>query len=78
MLRNICLMRTDRHGSEAVCFRFSTDFRAGVERLKKCRYFVDPEVEHVLVFRCGTKFFEHDIYLKRHMLLMDKVIRSLA
>ena len=55
-----------------------TDFQAGVQRLSKLKskmkYFIDPEIEHVLVFPPNTKFFENEIYLKRHLLLMDKVV----
>ncbi|CAF4081115.1 unnamed protein product [Rotaria sp. Silwood2] len=49
-----------------------TNFRKGVKRLSKTKYFIDPDIEHVLVFPSGTKFFDYDIYLKRHILLMDK------
>lgn len=55
-----------------------TDFQTGVKRLKKVKskmkYFLDPQIEHVLVFPFNTKFFDYDIYLKRHLLLMDKVV----
>ncbi|CAF0995406.1 unnamed protein product [Adineta ricciae] len=48
------------------------NFRKGVKRLAEWKYFIDPDVEHVLVFQSGTKFFEYEIYLNRHILLMDK------
>ncbi|CAF0985147.1 unnamed protein product [Adineta steineri] len=49
-----------------------TNFRKGVKRLAEMKYFIDPDIEHVLVFRSNTKFFDYEIYLNRHMLLMDK------
>jgi hypothetical protein len=54
-------------------FFFRTDFRKGVKRLSQSKYFIDPDIEHVLVFPSTTKFFDYEIYLNRHILLMDKV-----
>lgn len=50
-----------------------TNFRQGVERLVTSKYFLDPDIEHVLVFEPKTKFFQYDIYTNRDILLMDKV-----
>jgi hypothetical protein len=52
---------------------FRTNFRKSVKRLSKSKYFIDPDIEHVLVFPSDTKFFDYDIYTNRHILLMDKV-----
>ncbi|CAF4212763.1 unnamed protein product [Rotaria socialis] len=55
-----------------MCEEQVAGFHKSVKRLSNLKYFIDPEVEHVLVFATGTKFFDYDIYLNRHILLMDK------
>ena len=58
---------------DSVFFYSRANFRRGVKRLTQPKYFIDPDIEHVLVFPSGTKFFDYEIYTNRHILLMDKV-----
>lgn len=66
-------MIREREKERCALFISRTNFQKSVKRLKQSKYFIDPDIEHVLVFPTGTKFFDYDIYNKRHILLMDKV-----